>query len=154
MSPMAAMDHTDSGDRFRRFAHWVALVVGSSRAFVIALCTIAIWAATGPIFRFSDTWQLVINTGTTVVTFLMVFLIQSTQNRDAHAIHLKLDELIRATRHAHNALIGLEHLSDVELNQLHAKFSYAHAKRFAHRAPPPLVGPVISVTAPASRPPE
>jgi len=148
MNPMpAAPEQTNSasGDRFRRFAHWVALVVGSSRAFLIALSVIVIWAVTGPIFRFSDTWQLVINTGTTVVTFLMVFLIQSTQNRDAHAIHLKLDELIRATRHAHNDLIGLEHLSDVELNQLHAKFARAHAKRFAHHAPPPLASPVVSL---------
>src|SRR5580704_966530 len=110
-----ARDQAGTGDRFRRFAQWVSLVVGSSRAFVFALCAIAIWAVTGPIFRFSDTWQLVINTGTTVVTFLMVFLIQTTQNRDAHAIHLKLDELIRATRNAHNDLIGLEHLSDEEL---------------------------------------
>jgi low affinity Fe/Cu permease len=152
--PDATNQTASGGDRFRRFAHWVALVVGSSRAFLIALSMIAIWALTGPIFGFSDTWQLVINTGTTVVTFLMVFLIQSTQNRDAHAIHLKLDELIRATRHAHNDLIGLEHLSDDELNRLYAKFANAHAKRFAHRPALPIIPAPVSLPprSPASLP--
>src|SRR5450432_2055568 len=88
------------GDRFRHFAQRVASLVGTPWAFALAVALIAVWGITGPLFHFSDTWQLVINTGTTVVTFLMVFLIQATQNRDAHAIHLKLDELIRAGRHA------------------------------------------------------
>ena len=123
----ATVDQTR--DRFRRFAHSIAMGVGSGRAFVFALATIGIWALTGPLFRFSDTWQLVINTGTTVVTFLMVFLIQTTQNRDAHAIHLKLDELIRANRNAHNDLMGLEDLSDEALERLHAKFQRVRAKR-------------------------
>src|SRR5271154_6435822 len=129
---------------FRKFAQRTAEAVGRSQAFFVAASVVAIWAVTGPVFRFSDTWQLVINTGTTIVTFLMVFLIQSTQNRDAHAIHLKLDELIRATRHAHNDLIGLEHLSDDELNRLYAKFARAHATRFAHRAAPPVIPAEVS----------
>ncbi len=102
--------HGRSG--LRRFAHRTAEVVGRSYAFMLAVTIIAVWAGTGPLFHFSDTWQLVINTGTTIVTFLMVFLIQNTQNRDAHAIHLKLDELIRANVHARNSLLGLESMSD------------------------------------------
>ena len=126
--PMAEKVDHDS-DRFRHFAQRISAAVGSSRAFVIAIATIGAWALSGPIFGFSDTWQLVINTGTTVVTFLMVFLIQTTQNRDAHAIHLKLDELIRATTHARNDLMGLEDLSDQELTILHADFQRIRAKR-------------------------
>lgn len=121
-------------DRFRQFAQRVAAVVGSARAFTIALVTIAVWALSGPVFRFSDTWQLVINTGTTVVTFLMVFLIQSTQNRDAHAIHLKLDELIRATHDARNGLMGLEELSDAELTKLHVEFQRIRSTRVSRGA--------------------
>jgi low affinity Fe/Cu permease len=107
---------------FRRFAHATAEAVGRSQAFLGALFVILLWAITGPFFHFSDTWQLVINTGTTIVTFLMVFLIQNTQNRDAHAIHLKLDELIRANIHARNALLGLESMSDAELARLQIEF--------------------------------
>jgi len=107
---------------FRRFAHRTAEVVGRSYAFLLAVTVIAVWSATGPLFHFSDTWQLVINTGTTIVTFLMVFLIQNTQNRDAHAIHLKLDELIRANRHARNSLLALESMSDDELHTLQHEF--------------------------------
>ena len=88
---------------FAKFASWVAEAAGSSWAFVLAIVVVAVWALTGPIFGFSDTWQLVINTGTTIVTFLMVFLIQNTQNRDTKAMHLKLDELLRATRGARQA---------------------------------------------------
>jgi low affinity Fe/Cu permease len=89
--------------------------VGHPAAFALALLIVLLWAVTGPLFNFSDTWQLVINTGTTVITFLMVFLIQNTQNRDSQAVQLKLDELIRATQGAHNALLDLEELSDREL---------------------------------------
>jgi low affinity Fe/Cu permease len=107
---------------FRRFAHSTAEIVGRSYAFMLAVTIIATWALTGPLFHFTDTWQLVINTGTTIVTFLMVFLIQNTQNRDAHAIHLKLDELIRANKHARNALLGLESMSDDDLRTLQHEF--------------------------------
>lgn len=120
---------------FRRFSHRVSGWVGSPIAFVLAFATIVIWALLGPTFGYSDTWQLVINTSTTIVTFLMVFLIQNTQNRDARAIHLKLDELIRANIDADNALIDLEAISDQALDELHAKFcklkevSEAHIER-------------------------
>jgi low affinity Fe/Cu permease len=107
---------------FRRFAHATAEVVGRSVAFMVAALVIVVWAITGPLFHFSDTWQLVINTGTTIVTFLMVFLIQNTQNRDAHAMHLKLDELIRANKHARNALLALESMSDEDLARLQREF--------------------------------
>src|ERR1700735_964989 len=100
---------------FRKFAQRTAEAVGRSQAFFLAASVVAIWAVTGPVFHFSDTWQLVINTGTTIVTFLMVFLIQNTQNRDAHAMHLKLDELIRANVHARNDLLALESLGDADL---------------------------------------
>lgn len=96
--------------------------MGSPWGFILALLTIVVWATTGPIFDFSDTWQLVINTGTTIVTFLMVFLIQNTQNRDAKAIHLKLDELIRGVEGARTGLVDLEDLSDKELDRLKAQF--------------------------------
>src|SRR5262245_1691413 len=107
---------------FRKFAAHAAQVAGSPVAFVLATLTILIWAITGPLYHFSDTWQLVINTGTTIVTFLMVFLIQNAQNRDALAIHLKLDELLRGVKGARNRLIDLEDLSDKELEQLHKEF--------------------------------
>jgi len=107
---------------FRRFADVTSNAVGSPWAFIIAVVVVAVWAVTGPLFRFSDTWQLVINTGTTIVTFLMVFLIQNTQNRDAKAIHLKLDELLRGTKGARTAMVNLEHLSDDELEKLQAQF--------------------------------
>lgn len=109
-------------DWFHRFASSASEVVGRSYAFMLAVTVLALWAGTGPAFHFSDTWQLVINTGTTIVTFLMVFLIQNTQNRDAHALHLKLDELIRANKHARNALLGLESMSDGELRTLQLEF--------------------------------
>jgi low affinity Fe/Cu permease len=109
-------------DVFRRFAHRISEVVGSSWAFLLALVVILSWATTGPMFGFSDTWQLIINTGTTIVTFLMVFLIQNTQNRDAKAIHLKLDELLRAVADARIRLIDVEDLSDAELEKLRQEF--------------------------------
>ena len=99
---------------FERFSARIAIAAGQSSAFVVAVAVIIIWAVTGPLFHWSDTWQLVINTGTTIVTFLMVFLIQNAQNRDASAIQAKLDELIRAGR-ARNQFIGVEHLSQREL---------------------------------------
>jgi low affinity Fe/Cu permease len=106
------------GAWFGVLASHASKVVGSPEAFVVALTTIVIWALTGSSFHYSDTWQLIINTGTTVVTFLTVFLIQNTQNRDARAIHLKLDELIRAIRGAHDGMIDIEKLSDSELERL------------------------------------
>src|SRR2546427_5058284 len=102
---------------FRRFSYRVAAVVGTHRAFLIATAVVLAWAATGPLFHFSDSWQLVINTGTTIVTFLMVFLIQATQNRDGKAVQLKLDELIRAQREARNVFAGLEHATEEELEE-------------------------------------
>jgi low affinity Fe/Cu permease len=100
-------------------------------AFVVAILIIAVWGLTGPTFHFSDTWQLIINTGTTIVTFLMVFLIQNTQNRDAKAMHLKLDELIRAVQGARNRLVDLEKLSDDELKKLEEQFTRLRQKETA-----------------------
>lgn len=103
---------------FRKFANKTSAATGSSWAFITAVVIIVVWALTGPVFGFSDTWQLVINTGTTIVTFLMVFLIQNTQNRDAKALHLKLDTLIQATKGARNNIVDAEDLSDSELDEL------------------------------------
>jgi low affinity Fe/Cu permease len=114
--------------RFRVLAQSTAELVGSPWAFAAAVLVTIIWAATGPFFHFSDTWQLVINTGTTIVTFLMVFLIQSTQNRDAKAMHLKLDELIRALSTARTRLVHLENLTDEELTNLELEFQRLHQK--------------------------
>jgi low affinity Fe/Cu permease len=105
-------------DRFGKFAARSSHYLGSRWAFIVAIAVIVVWALTGPIFHYSDTWQLVINTGTTIVTFLMVFLIQNTQNRDARAIHLKLNELIHAVDKAKNKMIDVENLSEVELDEL------------------------------------
>jgi low affinity Fe/Cu permease len=107
---------------FRKFAHLISTIVGSPWSFIVALTIIGVWALTGPLFGFSDTWQLIINTSTTIVTFLMVFVIQNTQNRDAKAIHLKLDELIRSIDAARNNLVDLEDESDEELSTLQAEF--------------------------------
>ena len=109
-------------DAFRSFAQRASILRGSAWAFCGAVLVIAIWLVTGPTFHFSDTWQLIINTATTVVTFLMVFLIQNTQNRDAKAMHLKLDELIRALKGARNQLVDLEELSDNDLKKLEDQF--------------------------------
>ena len=116
-------------DIFVKFSHKAAKIVGSPWAFIIAVAVILIWAISGPIFKLSDTWQLVINTGTTIVTFLMVFLIQNTQNRDAEAMHLKLDEIIRAHKGSRNTMIDIEELSDKELESLHEEFTKAKQKR-------------------------
>jgi low affinity Fe/Cu permease len=116
-------------DFFRKFAHRSSEIVGSPWTFLLAVAIVIVWALSGPLFGFSDTWQLVINTGTTIVTFLMVFLIQNTQNRDAKAIHLKLDELIRAIEGARNGLVNLEALSDEELKRLQGEFERLSQRR-------------------------
>ena len=108
---------------FSRFAGWTAQIVGHPYMFLFAVAVIIIWAITGPYFHYSNTWQLIINTGTTIITFLVVFLIQNTQNRDAKAMHLKLDELIRAIEGARDRLVDLEKLSDEELKQLEEQFT-------------------------------
>ena len=113
-------------EMFRKFAQKTAHAMGTSYAFIFAALIIIVWAGTGPLFNYSDTWQLVINTGTTVVTFLMVFLIQNTQNRDAIAFHLKLDELLKGVKGARTELIDLEELSDDELEELHKQFKKIH----------------------------
>lgn len=115
-------------DAFGVFARKTSTILGSAWAFVVAIGVIVIWAATGHAFNYSDTWQLIINTGTTIVTFLMVFLIQNTQNRDAKAVHLKLDELIRALHGARNKLVDLEKLSDDELKTLEDEFEKLRKK--------------------------
>ncbi len=107
---------------YARISKTVAHLTGRPGTFVLAVMVIVVWVVTGPLFNFSDTWQLVINTGTTIVTFLMVFLIQNTQNRDTTAIQLKLDELIRATKGAHNALLDLEELDEHALEDFRARF--------------------------------
>jgi low affinity Fe/Cu permease len=107
---------------FNRFAKWTARAAGKPIAFVLAIVVVIAWAVTGPIFGFSDTWQLVINTGTTIVTFFMVFLLQNTQYRDSEAIQIKLDELIRAIEGAHNILLDLEELDENELNRIRAEY--------------------------------
>ena len=117
------MRPTKSASWFSSFAKAVSHASGRPAAFVLAVTVIVVWAATGPVFRFSDTWQLAINTGTTIVTFLMVFLIQNTQNRDAEALQIKLDELIRATEGAHNGLLDLEKLEEREFDQIRLTYS-------------------------------
>ena len=115
-------------DTFHRFAHWVSDRMGSPWAFFVAVSVILAWGISGPVFGYSDTWQLYINTATTIVTFLMVFLIQNTQNRDAKAIHLKLDELLRGVKGARTSLVHLEQWTDGELAELEQQF-----ERLRHR---------------------
>jgi low affinity Fe/Cu permease len=116
------MRPTKSKSWFTRFAKWTAHASGRPAAFLLAGIIIVVWAVTGPLFRFSDTWQLVINTGTTIITFLMVFLIQCTQNRDAEATQVKLDEIIRAIGNARNELLDLEELEEQDLDELKKTF--------------------------------
>jgi low affinity Fe/Cu permease len=116
------MKPTKSTSSFTRFAKWTARATGRPAAFMLAALVIVVWVVTGPLFGFSDTWQLVINTGTTIVTFLMVFLIQNTQNRDTEALQVKLDELIRATKGAHTALLDLEELDDRQLDKIRESY--------------------------------
>ena len=118
---------------FDRIAERIAAWAGRPSAFILALGTIVAWALSGPLFGWSDTWQLVINTGTTIVTFVMVFLIQNAQNRDASAIQCKLDELIRAVGHARNQFIGIEHLTETELHDLRAKIEEQAGDETTHR---------------------
>jgi low affinity Fe/Cu permease len=115
-------------ESFRCCAHRIAVAVGSPWAFTLAFVTILAWAVTGPLFKFSDTWQLVINTATTIITFLMVFIIQNTQNRDTRAIQLKLDELLRGVHGARTRLVALETLTDAELDDLEREFEKVRAK--------------------------
>jgi low affinity Fe/Cu permease len=116
------MTPTRNRAAFGRFATWAARATGRPLTFVLALAVVLAWAITGPLFHFSDTWQLVINTGTTIVTFLMVFLIQNTQNRDSEAVQIKLDELIRAMEGAHNALLDLEELDSDLLDKTRDRY--------------------------------
>ena len=123
-------------DAFRIFARRSSMLLGSAWTFAIAILVIVIWGLTGPMFHYSDTWQLIINTGTTIITFLMVFLIQNTQNRDAKAAHLKLDELIRALKGARNELIDLEKLADEDLTRLEKQFERVRKKAELNRNNP------------------
>lgn len=111
---------------FHKISSVVSSIAGSPNAFIIAIAIIIIWVVSGPTFGFSDTWQLIINTGTTIVTFLMVFLIQNTQNRDSKAMQLKLDELLRGVKGARTGLVDIEELSDAELESLHKEFKELH----------------------------
>jgi len=125
-------------EMFRKFARRVAHLVGTSWAFMLVLLIVAVWLATGPLFHYSDTWQLVINTGTTIITFLIVFLIQNTQNMQDTAIQLKLDELLKGVKGARTSLVDIEDLSDEELDRLHEQFKHLHQtldKRLKQRKP-------------------
>ncbi|MGH7293313.1 MAG: low affinity iron permease family protein [Polyangiaceae bacterium] len=124
----------DPGGGFRGFARATAEAAGRAQSFAAAMTIVVVWGLTGPLFHYSDTWQLVINTGTTIVTFLMVFLIQNTQNRDAHAVQLKLDELIRVTRHARDELLAVEDMSDADLARLQREFEDLRDRVMAARA--------------------
>jgi len=128
------MRPTKSRSWFTKFAKWTAHAAGRPGSFILAVLIIVIWALTGPLFGYSDTWQLVINTGTTIITFVMVFLIQSTQNRDSEAVQVKLDEIIRAIGHARNELLDLEELEDTDLDELKKTFlDLANQARYKRR---------------------
>jgi low affinity Fe/Cu permease len=116
---------------FRRFASKTSKIAGSALAFVLAVISIIVWAVTGPMFEYSNTWQLAVNTGTTILTFLMVFLIQNTQNRDSKAMHIKLDELLKNARGARVSLVNIEEISDEQLEDLQQEFQELH-NRYAH----------------------
>ena len=135
---VSSMDKLDKGVGFHAWFGQVAAqaagAVGSPWAFVLALASVLIWGILGPYYKYSDTWQLIVNTATTVITFLIVFLIQATQNRDARALHLKLDEVIRAIHGAHNEMINIEHLSDGELQQLAKRYErFSEEQRLGRR---------------------
>lgn len=134
---MSSSNHPRS--LFTRFAKWSSRAAGRPATFGIAVGVLLLWAISGPLFGFSDTWQRIINTGTTIITFLMVFLIQNTQNRDSEALHVKLDELIRANRGAHNALLDLEELEEEELDRIredYEKLAEQARSTLAHRRRP------------------
>lgn len=133
MHPHEPGEPTTVNDMFRTFAAHISIAAGSAWAFVAAILIVIVWAVLGPYFHYSDTWQLVINTGTTIITFLMVFLIQNMQNRDAKAIHLKLDELLRAVKGARTELVNLEDLADEDLNELQKEFAHLQ-ERYTARA--------------------
>jgi low affinity Fe/Cu permease len=122
---------------FRKFARSTADLLGRAESFLVALSAIVVWAALGPVYHYSDTWQLIINTATTIVTFLMVFLIQNTQNRDAKAIQLKLDELIRGVKGARTGLVRLEELTDEQLKDLEVSFEALRGKGALTKLPAP-----------------
>jgi len=132
---------------FARFARGTSETAGHPLAFGAAVALIVIWGATGPIFGFSDTWQLVINTGTTIITFLMVFLIQNTQNRDSEAMHIKLDELIRATEGAHLALLDLEELTQEDLDRMRKRYEAlaAEARKKMRKGKPDTGTPELGI---------
>ena len=126
------MTHKYTTSRFGRFATWASHTTGHPSTFILAVLIILAWVVTGPIFRFSDTWQLVINTSTTIITFLMVFIIQNTQNRDSAATQLKLDELIRSIENANNSLLNMEQLDEKELEDI--RLGYLRLAEEAHKA--------------------
>jgi low affinity Fe/Cu permease len=142
--PIPKLPDAATSRSFSRFAANVASAVGSSGAFLMAAAIVLLWGLTGPFFHFSDAWQLVINTSTTIVTFLMVFLIQNTQNRDSRAIHLKLDEIIRSHHFARNEMIDIEKLSDAQLEELarfYEQIRREHEQRAARNRRTPQVSP-------------
>jgi low affinity Fe/Cu permease len=136
-------------DLFTRVAAWTTRITGGRLGFTTALGSVIVWALLGPVFHYSSDWQLVINTGTTIVTFLMVFLIQNAQNRESKAVHLKLDELILAVRQARNELIDIEHLTEEQLNALSARYSEEAAKHH-HKLPLPPLAEGIPPETPAA----
>jgi low affinity Fe/Cu permease len=132
---LAVFIETPMNEIFRKIAHSTSQMIGTPVAFIIAVLVVVVWAVSGPLFGFSDTWQLVINTGTTIVTFLVVFMIQNTQNRDSKAIQLKLDELLRALEPARTGLVDLEDMTDEELEKLADEFHRLREKVQAARSP-------------------
>lgn len=128
LAPPAHPSRQSLLEQFSRFARWVSSTMAHPVSFTLALMTVLVWAACGPLFDFSETWQLVINTGTTIVTFLMIFILQHTQNRDARAAQIKLDELLRAMRGARNELIDLENLTEEELSHYCREFQELHVR--------------------------
>src|SRR3954468_21758589 len=139
---------------FTRFATAAARTTGRPGTFVLAVVIIVVWACTGPVFGFSDTWQLIINTGTTIITFLMVFLIQNTQNRDSEALHVKLDEVIRTLKGAHNALLDLEELDETELVKIRSAYAKiaSQARDDLERGKPDTGVGKVKLKAPLARP--
>lgn len=149
--PILKLPDADSSRSFSRFAADAASAVGSSFAFLLAVAVVLLWGLTGPYFHYSDSWQLVINTSTTIVTFLMVFLIQNTQNRDSRAIHLKLDEIIRSHQLAHNGMMNIEKLSDAQLDELaryYEQIRREHEVRSARKRQPTSQVPPVQDSSP------